>query len=160
MYDPSFDNQDNDTLWDFSLIGGDPRIRVTGYVPTFPDIANYRSLGSHMIISNLNFSLTQRQIRIDNMGNTIGAPPATDRVLVTCAIISARNSTVDLAGDNFTAVIGNPKAPQHSTSHLKGTTPAGGNQCMLDTHVEWHKFVASPPDTIVRSQNIPPYFWW
>ncbi len=160
MYDPAFDTQDNDNLWDFSLIGGDSRIRVTGYVPTFPDIANYRSVGCHMVISNLNFSLTQRQIRIDNLGGTIGAPPATDRVLVTCAIISAGKDTANLAADNFTAVIGNVNAPHHSTSHLNGILPAGDNQCMLDIHVEWHKFVATPAVSTIRSQNIPPYFWW
>ena len=160
MYDPAFDTQDNDNLWNFSLIGGDPRWRVTGYVPTYPDIANYRSVGSHMIISNINFSLTQRQIRIDFLGNTMGAPPATERVLVSCGIISGGKDTVNLASDNFIDVVGNPLAPHHRAPHLTGVIPSGGNQCMLDTHVEWHKFIANPVVSTIRSQNIPVYFWW
>jgi prepilin-type N-terminal cleavage/methylation domain-containing protein len=159
MYDPSFNNQDNDNLWNFSLIGGDSRIRVTGYLVTFPDIANYKSIASHLIVSNMNFSFASGRIVIDSSGTTIPAPPPTERPLACCGIISA-NNLADPTGDNFTDVIGNVNAPHHSSPHLNGKFPAGGNQCMLDNHVEWHRFVANPPVSIVRSQSLPVYFWW
>ncbi len=160
LYDPSFNDQDNENLWNFSLIGGDSRIRVTGYIPTFPDIANFASVASHMIISNINFSFIASSLKTDNLGNTISAPSPSERPLITCAIISTGNSTVNLGANNFNNVVGNVNAPHHSTSHLNGNLPAGGNQCLLDNHVEWRKFVANPPGSIVRSQGIPVYFWW
>jgi prepilin-type N-terminal cleavage/methylation domain-containing protein len=160
MYDPSFSNQDNDNLWNFSLIGGDPRIRVTGYVPTFPDIANYLSVAGHMIMSNMNFSFASQTIKVDNLGNTLPAPPPTERVLISCATISMKSDPIDLVGDSFNRVIGNPLAPPHSTAHLSGAVPAGGNLCLLDNHVEWRKFTANPPVSIVRSQFLPVSFWW
>jgi len=162
MYDPSFDTQDNDNLWNFGNIDVNQAIRVTGYCPTFPDMANYYSIQSHVIISNLNFSLTQRQIRIDSFNHFVYAPPPADRVLVACAIISNSSGTNNIGNDNFINVIGDPKAPHHSTSHLRGVVPAGGNQNMLDGHVLWQKFIPTPAISIVRS-SIPggsPCFWW
>ena len=158
MYDPSFDKQDADELWNFT---NNLAIRVTGYAVTFPDIANYRSIGSHLIISNINFSFTQRQIRIDNMGNTIFAPSPADRVLISCAIISVKADTANLGGDGFNNVKGG-WADIHWTAHLNGTTPAGGNMTFLDNHSEWRKFAVPPAgDSIVRSQNISGcFFWW
>jgi len=158
MYDPSFDKQDADELWNFT---NDLRLRVTGYAVTFPDIANYRSLGSHLIISNINFSFTQRQIRMDNMGNVAPGPSPSDRVLISCAIISVLANTPNLGGDGFDNVKG-AWADTHWTAHLNGVIPAGGNLTFLDNHSEWRKFIIPPAgDSIVRSQNISGcYFWW
>ena len=158
MYDPSFDKQDADELWNFT---NDLRIRVTGYAVTFPDIANYRSLGSHLIISNINFSFTQRQIRMDNMGDMAPGPSPSDRVLISCAIISVLANTPNLGGDGFDNVKGS-WADTHWTAHLNGVIPAGGNLTFLDNHSEWRKFIIPPAgDSIVRSQNISGcYFWW
>lgn len=159
MYDPSFDQQDADELWNFT---NDLRIRVTGYAATFPDITNYRlaGTGSHLIISNVNFSFTPRQIRIDSVGNTVSAPPLTDRVLLSCAIISM-DDQVNLGADKFNAVKG-AWGELHQTAHLNGNIPAGGNLTMLDTHVEWRKFPVKPNVSNIRSQSIagPVYFWW
>jgi len=162
MYDPSFNSADNDNLWNFSLIasGNLAKLRVTGYVPTFPDISQYYN-GGNMVISNLNFNFGATSIKIDSSGNTMRAPPPTERVLVTCAIISAGIQR-DLTADSFNAVSGLGGAPKNSTSHLNGVIPAGGNQAMLDGHVGWRKFSAINPATSkIRSQNLTGvYFWW
>ena len=147
MFDPAFDKQDADELWNFT---NDLRIRVTGYAVTFPDIANYRSIGSHLIISNINFSFTQRNIRVDNMGGVVAAPSPSDRVLISCAIISVLANTANLGGDGFNNVKG-AWADIHWTAHLNGATPAGGNMTFLDNHVEWRKFAVPPAGpSIVR----------
>ena len=162
MYDPSFSDQDADALWNFT---NNLAIRVTGYAVTFPDISNYRSIASHLIISNINFSYAATTIKIDALGNTIPAPSPTDRVLISCAIISVGASTTDLAGDKFNAVQG-AWSELHHTAHLEGAIPAGGNLTMLDNHVEWRKFTVNP-GAIIRSQGISTAgvgtgvnFWW
>jgi prepilin-type N-terminal cleavage/methylation domain-containing protein len=159
MYDPSFSDQDDDSLWYFT---NNPAIRVTGYAATFPDITDYRlsGTGSHLIISNVNFSFISRQIRIDSAGDTAPAPPPTDRVMLSCAIISM-DIQVNLAADKFNAVQG-AWGELHQTAHLNGNIPAGGNLAMLDTHVEWNKFPVKPTISNIRSQSIagPVYFWW
>jgi prepilin-type N-terminal cleavage/methylation domain-containing protein len=163
MYDPSFSSADNDTLWNFSTVAGGSlaRLRVTGYVPTFPDISDYTSSFGHMVISNLNFSFVATSIKANSSGGTLPAGPPTERTLVTCAIISA-DIQINLGADKFNSVAGLGGAPNNTTSHLKGVIPAGGNQAMLDNHVEWRKFSAiSPATTKIRSQNLTGvYFWW
>jgi prepilin-type N-terminal cleavage/methylation domain-containing protein len=159
FYDPSFSIQDNDELWNFgTLAGGDPRLRVTGYVPTYPDISNYRSVASHMIISNMNFSFLQTSIKIDNLGNEAQAPAMSVRVLVTCAQVSV-GSSLNLASDSFNNVSGAYKG--HSTPHLSGVIPAGGNQGMMDNHVEWRNTRTDPVNITIRSQALTGVnFWW
>ena len=163
MYDPSFSQADNDDRWNFSQIAGGTlaKLRVTGYVPTFPDMTQYYSAFSHMIISNVNFSYTAVSLRLDNVGNTIPAPAPTDRTLLTCAIISA-DIQRDLSADRFNAVAGlGGSSTDNSTSHLNGNLPAGGNHATMDGHVEWSKFsIINPATTKLRSQNLPAYFWW
>jgi prepilin-type N-terminal cleavage/methylation domain-containing protein len=162
MYDPSFSDQDVDVLWNFT---NNPAIRVTGYAVTFPDISNYKSIASHLVISNINFSFIDSQVRLDILGNRIAAQPPTDRVLISCAIISVGTSTTDLPGDGFNAVKG-AWSDLHHTAHLNGVIPAGGNLAMLDNHVEWRKFTVNPGD-VIRSQAISTAgvgtgvnFWW
>jgi prepilin-type processing-associated H-X9-DG protein len=43
----------------------------------------------------------------------------------------------------------------HTSPHLIGNLPAGGNLGMLDGHVEWRKF----QDMQIRSAS-GPFFWW
>ncbi len=156
MYDPMFTDQDTDELWYFT---NNPAVRVTGYAATFPDIANYASIGSHLIISNFNFSFIQTKIRIDNLGGTAQAPPPSDRVLLTCAVISVQNNA-NLSSDNWTTVKG-AFSELHQTPHLSWGLPVGNNVAFLDNHVEWHRINVSDPDIIIRSQNIAGvYFWW
>jgi prepilin-type N-terminal cleavage/methylation domain-containing protein len=163
MYDPSFSTADQDDRWNFGLIAGGSlaQLRVTGYVPTFPDMTQYYNTGSHMIISNVNFNYNARSLHSDSVGHTIDAPPPTDRTLITCAILSA-DDQINLGADSFDGVAGLGGAPsQNQTSHLNGNTPAGGNHAMLDCHVEWNKFsVQKPAISKIRSNITGVYFWW
>ncbi|HWY30466.1 MAG TPA: prepilin-type N-terminal cleavage/methylation domain-containing protein [Candidatus Acidoferrum sp.] len=163
MYDPSFSTADQDVRWNFGLVAGGSlaQLRVTGYVPTFPDMTQYYNSGSHMIISNVNFSFNARSLHSDSVGHTVPAPPPTDRTLITCAILSA-DDQVNLGADSFNGVAGLGGAPgENQTSHLNGKIPAGGNHAMLDGHVEWNKFsVLNPATSKIRSNITGVYFWW
>jgi prepilin-type N-terminal cleavage/methylation domain-containing protein len=165
MYDPSFSQSDNDTRWNFSEIAPPPlnQLRVTGYVPTFPDMSQYYNNGGHMVISNINFSFTARNLRTDPAGDTVPAPSPVNRTLVTCAILSA-NDQINLGADSFNAVAGLGGAPaQNVTSHLEnGGIPAGGNHAFMDGHVAWQNFsLKYSPIAKIRSQNLTGvYFWW
>ena len=113
LYDPAFSDQNNDALWTLSYTSG--KSRVTGYAATFPDVALGGILGTNY--------------------NTTFLPAAfnvSERVLLACGTIKSG------AG----AYKGIPAATSvlHSTAHMDGATPAGGNVCMLDNHVEWIKF--------------------
>jgi prepilin-type N-terminal cleavage/methylation domain-containing protein len=164
MYDPSFSQADQDVRWNFGAVAPAPlnQLRVTGYVPTFPDMSQYYSNFGHMIVSNINFSFSARNLIIDSSGDKIAAPDPTKRTLVTCAILSSAIQ-LNLSSDGFNGVPGLGGAPaQNSTSHLSGSLPAGGNHVMLDGHVEWQKFsLNNPALTKIRSQNLTGvYFWW
>jgi prepilin-type N-terminal cleavage/methylation domain-containing protein len=160
MYDPCYSTADNDALWNFVFVGGSQAFRVTGYIPTFPDICNvYDSASSHMIMSNVNFSFDPTFIKTDSAGTVIPGPSTSQRVLVSCAIVST-GIQLNIAADSFNSVPG-LNGGKNSTSHLHGVVPTGGNLVMLDNHVEWNKFSPINPSlTKVRSQNIPCYFWW
>ena len=94
-----------------------------------------------------------------------GAPPAADRVMVACVVMSdvgqndwsARNSYKWI---NIQGGLRNPDGTffQHRTSHLKrGSVPRGGNLGMLDGHVEWRPFQQMLPRT--DASNVPCYWW-
>ncbi len=49
---------------------------------------------------------------------------------------------------------GYPKV--HTSAHMAGTVPAGGNVAFLDSHVEWRPF----SQMVVRTAGSAPSFWW
>jgi prepilin-type N-terminal cleavage/methylation domain-containing protein len=163
MYDPSFSQSDQDDRWNFGLVAGGTlaQLRVTGYVPTFPDMTQYYGASSHLLYTNINFNFTATTVHTDSAGGRAPAPDPTSHTLVTCAIISSQIQS-DMASDGFNGVPGFGGAPsQNQTSHLKGKIPAGGNHAMLDGHVEWNKFSAQNPAlTKIRSNISGVYFWW
>lgn len=157
MYDPSFSEQDNDALWNFT---NELAIHVTGYAATFPDITAYYTAASHLIISNVNFSFTQTQIRINSTGGLGPVSSPSDRVMLSCAIVSVSDQ-VNLGSDSFNDVHGSSTVVTHSTSHLDGNIPAGGNLAFMDNSVQWRNFPKKPTGANIRSQNlIACYFWW
>jgi prepilin-type processing-associated H-X9-DG protein len=53
---------------------------------------------------------------------------------------------------------GNVTKP-HTSSHLNGNIPSGGNLLMLDGHVEWEKFDLMTCHTLTTATKVPG-FWW
>ena len=88
-------------------------------------------------------------------------PSTAERVLVADATISMPNQNSDVmsvrATYNYTDVPGG-YAKHHTSPHLSGTMPSGGNVGMLDGHVEWRKFAVMHERT--DSSSGSPVFWW
>jgi prepilin-type N-terminal cleavage/methylation domain-containing protein len=141
LYDPSFSKQDNDELWNFTVVRN-TGFRVIGYAPTFPGTPNLN-------VTNLN------TLRITDV--EYNQYPA-ERVLIADAVISNRKDR-NPSSANFTAIDGgwniNGVLQPHRTSHLIGNLPAGGNSAYKDGHVQWTKWQTMTPRT-----NGGPYFWW
>jgi len=145
LYDPSFSKQDNDRLWNWT-----PTFRVVGYTPSFPETPR-------LIATNVNESITVLQ-PITVAGFTY-TPSPSERVLFADVVISTRADRSP-KGDNFTKIQGGWES-FHTTSHLNGNVPAGGNETFLDGHNEWRKFGDTNQAKYMTVRTIGgPTFWW
>jgi prepilin-type N-terminal cleavage/methylation domain-containing protein/prepilin-type processing-associated H-X9-DG protein len=124
--------------------------RVVGYAMTFPDTRNVRE-------ENWNHRLSQVKPIQVSFG-VYRTPSPTERELFACATISqdGQSSTNARWTYNYTQVTGSTAIPAHTTPHLKGRFPLGGNIAFLDGHAEWRKFEKMVPRTTTGS----PVFWW
>lgn len=140
--DSGFKDDDNHRLYNFGIC-------VLGYALTFPQTGSVFS-------SNRNWTITPQPI---TTGPTIlPAPRASERVLLADATISQQSQSNEELRMNhsYVGIQGGYSKP-HRTSHMAGLLPAGGNQAMLDGHVEWRKFA----DMHVRAAGVGvPVFWW
>lgn len=162
FYDPGFMEQDCDVLWGGPKGFNGSGVRVTGYAQTFGPTNPQWLSGFSLIWSNWNYSIDlPRKINPPSgNGAPMPAPAISDRVLMACSTISMpvpggyQFVKVPAA---WSQVTGNP-SDLHSTPHMAGTVPAGGNVVMLDGHVEWWKFTR--PMTIRTLPNYTFQFWW
>jgi prepilin-type processing-associated H-X9-DG protein len=142
FYCPANPYQNIDILWNFT-----PNYRVIGYALALPG-------NPGLPATNVNSSLIPQQFVA---GGTVSpAPIASQRVLTADATISSsgQNNPANVAGYNFTSIVGGAPMPHH-TSHLIDKMPAGGNLGMLDGHVEWREFSKMLPRSLGG-----PVFWW
>jgi prepilin-type N-terminal cleavage/methylation domain-containing protein/prepilin-type processing-associated H-X9-DG protein len=139
---PRFTDDDNEALYEYYAPGS---IHVIGYVHTLPSSVG----GSSLIATNVNSTLTPQTI---TSGPTkYPAPLPSQRVLAADATIQ-----VNVLNGSFTFVLGGFAKP-HTSPHLNGSLPAGGNLGMLDGHVEWRRF----QDMQIRTpSSAAPNFWW
>jgi hypothetical protein len=54
----------------------------------------------------------------------------------------------------------NGKVYPHTSPHLKGLMPTGGDVGFKDGHVEWHKFNDTVNPFINRADSSSVPFWW
>jgi prepilin-type N-terminal cleavage/methylation domain-containing protein len=154
-----FTDQDNYNLWnDINVAGQNKQYRITGYALTLPG--------------------DQYELAIDR--NTKLSQPPTNtvstRVLAADATISANNANGNNTAytyanrnnyvwDNikggYSQTAGGPIV-SHLSPHLNKKIPAGGNQMMLDGHVEWVKFdrMTCHTDPATGPNSNVPGFWW
>jgi prepilin-type N-terminal cleavage/methylation domain-containing protein len=138
--------------------------RITGYVQTFSDTAAFVDVpGFGQVATNVNQKLTT------TLGNI------SQRVLLACATFTANtNNNEFIPSDNYATFqsypwtgIRNGIIPANTnwqnrlfnSAHLQGgTTPIGGNEAMLDGHVEWRPF----QNMIDRTSGdiVLPYFYY
>jgi len=162
MYDPGimwkFTEDDISNLWaDVNVTDQTPgTLHIIDYAMTCPGNDNETE-------TNWNFKVSETRLVMS------GYPPvqiiSSKRVLAACATISQPGqysyalkrvySWINIVGGYY-RVSGTPFT--HVSSHLKGVTPYGGNELMLDGHVEWHQFVDMYCYTVTSSDI--PGFWW
>lgn len=144
-----FSDQDNLNLWNCVDVNGDTpgEIHIIGYAMTLPQTADEEPGNEN---TNLSFTVT----------NTVST-----RVL-------AADATISVAGEfnynqrysyTWNAIQGgympNGVYKDHTSPHLKGNVPSGGDLLMLDGHVEWEKFDLMSCRTLLSSTGTPG-FWW
>ena len=154
-YDPGTANRLSESvnwsLWNFV----NQTIRVIDYAMTFPGVGN-------LIQTNANTRLTQstvpgpaaswNQSAFAYTGGTLPAPPPADRPLGACATITPQLSSV---GPWNNSVGGT--GIHHTSPHLNGSIPSGGNMLYMDAHVAWRKYNS----TTWRCRSSFPFgFWW
>jgi prepilin-type N-terminal cleavage/methylation domain-containing protein len=156
-----FDETDNQYLWNCQYINGQSPygLHVIGYAMAFSGSA------SKLTLPNQNTTILPEPIVLTSIpgGPTQGAPPLSDRVLMADATISVSPTTTyaNRYKDIYDNVPGGYQPPgwttpkPHTSPHLKGTFPAGGNVGFKDSHVEWRTFDAMQPRA---SAGIG--FWW
>ena len=122
---------DQDFWWNYS--GGTRRVTSYSWVikrPPVPELAPGRTLLARMTSTN-----------------------ATETELVADCVISEVPDT-----NNFTAIRSTSgRVKSHTTSHLNGNRPAGGNILFLDGHVAWRPFSQMQLRT---ARGIRPGFWF
>jgi prepilin-type processing-associated H-X9-DG protein len=140
---PLFTDANNWLLYNYT-----PQYRVVGYANTLPGNGTLHS-------TNVNLTLTPPSIQVGF--NIYTTPTASERALLADATISAvgQGDPAQRYTYNYASIPGG-FSPSHTSSHLSGRIPAGGNLGMLDGHVEWRAFAAMNP----RTAGSSPVFWW
>jgi prepilin-type N-terminal cleavage/methylation domain-containing protein len=136
-------------LWDFDQA---KTFHIIGYALA------YNGPASKLDATNQNTKILAEPIVVAGRPILV---PVSDRVLIADATLSANNTMPPTGANNFTAVAGwfnqpNQQPYPHSSPHLKGNMPAGGNLGFKDGHAEWRKFNYM---TVRTSGNLPA-FWW
>ena len=148
MYCPGtgwrFSDQDNLNLWNCVNVNLDNpgTIHIIGYAMTLPATADEDPGNEN---TNLSVAVT----------NTIST-----RVLAADATISQPGEFNYNQRYSYTwnSIQGGYTKP-HTSPHLKGSVPNGGNVVMLDGHIEWVKFDSMYCRTLQSSTGTPG-FWW
>ena len=150
LYCPGFEKQNNNQLWSFTTgvtneVAGENAngYRVIGYAVAFKGSGRIKA-------TNITEGLNPKPWTV---AGAEFEPGPSSRVIVADATLS---NTANRTGGNrnFTKVDGGWAG--HSSAHLNGQLPAGGNVLMLDGHAEFRKFAQQE----VRTDGSVPHFWW
>jgi len=141
---------DTASLWTFGKDNG-VDFHVIGYIMALS------GQDCQLLKTNQNTTILAEQI---TDGGVAMNPPVSERVLVADPIISDNNADNHAAfargvSYNFTQVDGGFRVP-HTSPHLKGTIPNGGNVGFKDGHVSWRRFF----DMDERATGNSKGFWW
>ncbi|MSU31657.1 MAG: type II secretion system protein [Pedosphaera sp.] len=150
LYCPGFEKQNNNQLWSFTTgvtneVASDTATgyRVIGYVVAFKGVGRVK-------ITNITENFNPKSWIV---GGQEFEPGPSARVIVADATLS-NSATRTGTSRNFTKVDGGWAG--HSTAHLNGQLPAGGNILALDGHSEFRSFARQE----IRTDGSAPHFWW
>jgi prepilin-type N-terminal cleavage/methylation domain-containing protein len=145
LYCPSFYKQDSDALWNFT-----PNFKVLGFI--FSTHGADKLMATAIAASNI-VQKTSSRAYMNLAGGRVDRP-STETFFVADATISTGANEANRALNNYSAVKGG-WAETHSTAHLEGKLPVGGNAAAVDGHAEFRKF----PKMSVRTTGNPT-FWY
>ncbi len=86
------------------------------------------------MVTNENPSLVPQGITYG--GVTYPAPSPSDRPLLSCATVSAKNDVANRSGNQYTGIQGG-WSKLHRSAHISSMVPTGGNVGMLDGSGRW-----------------------
>jgi prepilin-type processing-associated H-X9-DG protein len=136
--------------WDLFYRFAPGAFHVCDYALTVPDLANINP-------TNVNFSIIPQPITVGLLSYPAQSP--SDRVLDADATLNSsatgNGSWTTVTGGYTYPFPGGPPLP-HTSAHLSGGMPSGGNVGFCDTHVEWRKFSKMQ----LRTAGGAPSFWW
>jgi type II secretory pathway pseudopilin PulG len=136
------ETNDYELFWNFVPNG----YHVLDYALTLPGVPT-------MISTNVNTNMTPSSI---TYGVIYYPPPSpVDRVL-------AADATIMQGPGNWRNIQGGYRLP-HTTAHLNGSIPAGGNVEFVDGHAQWRKFAQMLKRTDATTGGpapADPAFWW
>jgi prepilin-type N-terminal cleavage/methylation domain-containing protein len=139
--EPRFNPTDFAALWTWEWTASG----VIGYCQTFVNTASYADYNGQEFSTNVNASLSESTV--NDVGTTGAAMPikVASRPLMCCANMNMTGSSAIPAIENtysWINIVGSyPK--NHLSAHMivqSGGLPAGGNEGMLDGHVQWVPF--------------------
>ena len=149
----------NISLWYFGVAnpGGAPQpgdLHVVGFSFAFS------GTNSILDITNQNRTLQAESINLNGPSVVI---PVSDRVIISCAILSEGNALPGYANlaNNYTIIDGgfkwNGATYLHTSPHTVKNVPTGGDSGYKDGHAAWVKFAKMVPRNDATGV---PYFWW
>ena len=145
---PRFNDEDNSSLWNWSP----GVVHVAGYVFAFSGSS------SLLVATNQNTTILAEPIKLGPFAISPLQPPKpnSERVLVADATLclQQRGNYALRYTYNYTDIVGGFGKP-HTSPHLRGRFPDGGNLGFKDGHVAWRKFDDMSPRTVSG-----PTFWW
>ncbi len=157
---PIFSDQDDLALWNF-----EPDYRVVGFALTFPGTASYADSGAWLFSTNLNYKLSAGSV-VDT-GSGVSYPiHAATRAVVACANMNQLgDSTSPLIEKTYTGNGGwtdvdGGYSKHHTSAHMNGPVPLGGNVGTLDGHVSWVPFSQMLPRCGDGGIGGAPYFYY
>jgi hypothetical protein len=148
---PAFNDTDWQAFWNNPTVEADGDLeanRIIDYSLTFSGIGLYADSGGFLFSTNVNQKLSTSVIQDDGLTMPVHV---SSRVLVGCSSITPAGEMADdlptmqtftWSGIPHTADPDVPGTKPFTTSHLTGKVqlPSGGNDAMLDGHVEWRNF--------------------
>jgi prepilin-type N-terminal cleavage/methylation domain-containing protein/prepilin-type processing-associated H-X9-DG protein len=158
LYCPAFAKQNDNDLWNFTInspgeVAADNAsgYRVIGYAVAFHGSGRIRD-------TNITESMNPAPWKMRD--NSLYNPSAVERVVAADGTLSEQENERTPNANNYTAITGGwrDKAGNlvpHSSPHLNGRLPEGGNLLMLDGHTEFRKFARMK----IRTDGTPA-FWW
>jgi prepilin-type N-terminal cleavage/methylation domain-containing protein/prepilin-type processing-associated H-X9-DG protein len=157
---PLFTDQDNQALWNYNA-----GYRVVGYALTLPRTASYADDGLWLFSTNINAKYSESTVSDANNGLSYPITVAT-RTLTACANMNQLGLSTTPAieatytGNGGWTDVDGGYSKHHTSAHMNGPVPLGGNAGMVDGHVSWVPFNQMLPRCGTGGIGGAPYFYY